>query len=220
MQPVWAYDSGICSTIIPQLVLNESMKEEPTKLKWLKNVENIPKGIKAGVMQYFRVAIDIEDFDRDGLQAGVLVTLHHHLDIPINLVNGVILNAGSFNDIVYSPTLHKTTESAIARYPPKDCQCMEADVDFQFLKRPYRKSLNNCLYEAFLQQVVHNCKCTPVYISPVPGYKTCQGVQLQCVSDTKDGLTAGQYQKVCKHFSAYIEQLNWKRKFSYYVSDQ
>ena len=184
-EPVWARDFGMCSSIFPQLPFNESLKNESTHEKWTKYAKDIIPGAKAGSLQGLFIYIDTEGWDfryTTYSHSGIRLTIHHHLDVPFNIVDGISLAAGYTHSIAVTPKIYRTTEEAITRFSPEDRQCYEdSDLEFKYLKPPYRTSMRNCLYEASVDAVIERCKCSPNYIKEIPNISPCQGVQLNCV---------------------------------------
>ena len=43
--------------------------------------------------------------------------------------------------------------------------------------------MSNCLFEATLQEVEHQCNCTPkYYVDIAEGYEACEGKQKKCMN--------------------------------------
>ena len=175
------------------------IQTEPTKLKWEKYANIIQKGTRAGYFNGIRVLVDIEAFNYHHTskthKLGAKVTIHHHLDVPISNLDGHFYSPGHEYSISVSPTLYNTTQRAISRFSPADRQCItESDVQLHLLKPPYRLSRSNCLFEAFLTEILKQCGCSPSFIPPLATGTTCQGTKVLCVKEVLRSI--GTFKKV------------------------
>ena len=80
---------------------------------------------------------------------------------------------------------HLPSPSAIERFTPRDRDCYthdEVNLMSLPLKKGYRMSMKNCLYDKALQATKQYCGCKPPFyvLGALGNITTCQGTQLDC----------------------------------------
>ena len=88
---------------------------------------------------------------------GAKIGLPAPLDRPIMRDIGFDIKSGELTEVAMIPTGIETTDDAISTFDPEDRGCYTAK-EFQLRYRS-NYSMNNCLYDAFLQKVIDDCKC-------------------------------------------------------------
>ena len=174
-----------CSTLYPQLFLNQTLQNEPTIRKWFNNAEDIRSGTEIDGLKAFNIYYDIESFDyrwmRSKYSLGAEMKIHHHLDQPSKF-GFIDVSPGHYNTISILPTLYKTTQRAIDRFSIQERQCLdESDVTFELLPQPFRVSLDNCYQEAYFQSALEHCNCLTLDQFPHPEIPTCMDEQFDCL---------------------------------------
>ena len=76
-------------------------------------------------------------------------------------------------------------KAAIKRFAPQERDCYvhdEVDLKSLPLKKGYRMSMKNCLYDKALQATKDICGCKPPFyvLGALGNITTCQGTQLDC----------------------------------------
>ena len=146
-------------------------------------------GIKNGL----QILLDAETYDYGSSPnggEGFILSILHHLDIPIMKNSGININTGQCNNLVVSATLMNTSEAVRNRFSPQQRNCYFED-EIQLLHLPHENSfrydISNCLFEATLQKIEENCHCVPAYFQDtVPDVLVCTGPSINCMKQLKD----------------------------------
>ena len=146
-------------------------------------------GIKNGL----QILLDAETYDYGSSPnggEGFILSILHHLDIPIMKNSGININTGQSNNLVVTATLMNTSEAVRNRFFPQQRNCYFED-EIQLLHLPqensFRYDISNCLFEATLQKIEENCHCVPVYFQDtVPDVPVCTGPSINCMKQLKD----------------------------------
>jgi hypothetical protein len=136
---------------------------------------------------------------------GVLVLIQHYRDIPLMRKESFVLAPGHEADVGLSITEITTSISAIERFTPIERDCYtydEVNLRSLPLKKGYRMSMKNCLYDKALHATKAICGCKPPFyvLGALGNLTTCQGTQLDCAykifDDPNNHFDAGT-EKVC-----------------------
>ena len=102
-----------------------------------------------------------------------------------------MLAPGFEADVGMSITEITTTKSAIARFKPHQRDCYthdEVNLVSLPLKKGYRMSMKNCLYDQALHATKDECGCKPPFyvLGALGDLPTCTGTQLNCAYEIFD----------------------------------
>ena len=117
--------------------------------------QTIMNGIQSGLM----LTLDLEKFDYGIIldSYGAKIGLPSPMDIPIMRDIGFDIKSGELTEVAMIPTVIETTDDALSKFDPEDRGCYTTkEFDLRY-RSSY--SMNNCLYDAFLQKVIDDCKC-------------------------------------------------------------
>lgn len=133
--------------------------------------------------------IDVETYEyfssHSSGSEGVLVLIQHYRDIPLMRKESFVLAPGHEADVGLSVTEIITSQAAITRFTPQERDCYvhdEVNLNSLPLKKGYRMSMKNCLYDKALQATKEVCNCKPPFyvLGALGNITTCQGTQLDC----------------------------------------
>lgn len=139
--------------------------------------------------QGVEVLIDVETYEYFSVHSagseGVLVLIQHYRDIPLMRKESFVLAPGNEADVGLSITEIITSQSAIKRFAPIERDCYthdEVNLRSLPLKKGYRMSMKNCLYDKALHATKAICGCKPPFyvLGALGNITTCQGTQLDC----------------------------------------
>lgn len=140
-------------------------------------------------LQGVEVLIDVETYEYFSVHSsgseGVLVLIQHYRDIPLMRKESFVLAPGNEADVGLSITEITTSQAAISRFVPRDRDCYvhdEVNLNTLPLKKGYRMSMKNCLYDKALQATREFCQCKPPFyvLGALGNLTTCKGTQLDC----------------------------------------
>ena len=116
--------------------------------------------------------------------SGFQLAVSHHLDMPLMSQSAVQISPGTDVRIAITPTII-SAENNSKRFDPIDRQCY-FEEEFQFLYLPdvdFKYQMSNCLFEALMQQTIHDCKCHPLPVGSLQfnlSQYSCYGKKLEC----------------------------------------
>ena len=144
---------------------------------------------KNGVNNGLQIMLDAETFDYASSLSGsegFVLSVLHHLDIPIMKQTGINVEVGQSIKVAVTPKLTTTTAAARRRFSPEERMCyFEDEVSLRHFPPDddYRYEMSNCLFEATLQSIEAECGCTPKnFIEVVEGYAACEGAKKECMN--------------------------------------
>ena len=143
-------DIGYCCQLTPDWPIREF---NPDKDK----TQMISNGIQNGLM----LTLDLEKFDNGMISDsnGAKIGLSHPLDRPVMRNIGFDIKSGELTEVALVPTVIETTSDAISKFEPEKRGCYN-DEEFELrYMHGLRYSMDNCLYDAFLERVVQDCNC-------------------------------------------------------------
>lgn len=155
---------------------------------WQYIFDGYKKGIKPG-KQGVQVLIDVETFEYFSVHSagseGVLVLIQHYRDIPLMRKESFVLAPGFEVDVGLGITEITTSQGAIERFKPAERDCYTADeVNLVSLplKKGYRMSMKNCLYDKALHATRDACGCIPPFyvLGAMGKLPVCKGTALHC----------------------------------------
>ena len=117
----------------------------------------ISNGIQNGLM----LTLDLEKFDNGMISDsnGAKIGLSHPLDSPVMRNIGFDIKSGELTEIALVPTVIETTPDAISKFEPEKRGCYnDEEFELRYI-HGLRYSMDNCLYDAFLERVVQDCNC-------------------------------------------------------------
>ena len=149
--------------------------------------------VRNGIKNGLQILLDAETYDYGSSPnggEGFILSILHHLDIPIMKNSGININTGQCNNLVVSATLMNTSEAVRNRFSPQQRNCYFED-EIQLLHLPqdnsFRYEISNCLFEATLQKIEENCHCVPAYFQDtVPEVPVCTGSSINCMKQLKE----------------------------------
>ena len=114
--------------------------------------------------------IDVETYEYFSVHSsgseGVLVLIQHYRDIPLMRKESFVLAPGHEADVGLSITEITTSSNAISRFTPEERDCYvhdEVNLKSLPLKKGYRMSMKNCLYDKALHATKARCGCKPPF---------------------------------------------------------
>lgn len=121
-------------------------------------------------LQGVEVLIDVETYEYFSVHSsgseGVLVLIQHYRDIPLMRKESFVLAPGHEADVGLSITEITTSSNAITRFTPEERDCYvhdEVNLKSLPLKKGYRMSMKNCLYDKALHATKARCGCKPPF---------------------------------------------------------
>ena len=149
--------------------------------------------VRNGIKNGLQILLDAETYDYGSSPnggEGFILSILHHLDIPIMKNSGININTGQSNNLVVTATLMNTSEAVRNRFFPQQRNCYFED-EIQLLHLPqensFRYDISNCLFEATLQKIEENCHCVPAYFQDtVPEVPVCTGSSINCMKQLKE----------------------------------
>ena len=189
-------DESVCCQIFPGLLPSENDGDFDihnnsfwgTENPWQVIFDGYKRGIKPG-KQGVQVLVDVETFEYFSVHSkgseGVMVLIQHYRDIPLMRKESFILTPGVEVDVGLSITEITTSTGAIERFAPNERDCYtddEVNLVSLPLKKGYRMSMMNCLYDKALHATKAECNCIPPFytLGALGKLPTCKGTQLYC----------------------------------------
>ena len=132
------------------------------------------------------ILLDYAYFSRGA--KGFRIAITDSRDKPIVEQNGFLVAPGSETLIAMVPTILSTTVEAL-EFKPEDRNCYTNDeVDLKYFTRlqGFQYSMQNCLYESVLENILDRCRCIPNFMSfklENITYSVCRGTDLDCALD-------------------------------------
>lgn len=204
-------DESVCCQIFPGMLPWENNNEfdindgdfwTNRSNPWQFIFDGYKKGIKPG-KQGVQVLIDVETYEYFSVHSsgseGVLVLIQHYRDIPLMRKESFVLAPGFEVDVGLSITEITTTSGAIERFQPDERDCYthdEVNLVGLPLRKGYRMSMKNCLYDKALHATKEECGCSPPFyvLGALGKLPTCKGTQLHCAYKIFDDVV--QYRSV------------------------
>ena len=153
---------GVCCSLNPHW----------PRFEFYQDVESMDKDkmhISNGVHNGLILTLDLEKFDFFKIidSTGFKIGLGHPQDT--SFIRNVEFNipSGALTEVAMIPTMIDTTKEAIDKFEPEERDCY-TDEEFELrfankrnnIELPKRYSMENCLYDAFIQGLIDNCNCT------------------------------------------------------------
>ena len=161
-------DAGICCALIPHLIFEKSKELNGSDYKQKSSI------LRHGETHGLKLLLDVESFDyayRKTGSTGFKIAIANTLDKASLDQNGVNIAPGAETRVAAKISKTVTTEEAIYALSPEKRDCY-TDNEIKLLalneEDGYRYSLQNCLHEAVIQNVVFNCSCIPMFVEPEP----------------------------------------------------
>ena len=135
------------------------------------------------------VLIDVETYEYFSVHSsgseGVLVLIQHYRDIPLMRKESFVLAPGHEADVGLSITEITTSSNAITRFTPEERDCYvhdEVNLKSLPLKKGYRMSMKNCLYDKALHATKARCGCKPpFYVLGALGKDLRAFLSIECI---------------------------------------
>ena len=118
--------------------LQQSQQKTHEKIKCRTTKPLARNGIKNGL----QILLDAETYDYASTPnggEGFILSILHHLDIPIMKNSGININTGQSNNLVISTTLMNTSESVRYRFSPELRNCyFEDEIKVVFSQKEFQ----------------------------------------------------------------------------------
>ena len=130
-----------------------------------KDKMHISNGLHNGLM----LTLDLEKFDFFKIidSTGFKIGLSHPQDTSFKRNADFNIPSGALTEVAMIPTMIDTTKEAIDKFEPEERNCYtDEEFGLRFTNTenndnlPKRYSMENCLYDAFIQGLIDNCNCT------------------------------------------------------------
>ena len=128
---------------------------------------------------------------------GYTIGLVHPLDTELIDYNGIEVVPGQYVKIKVSTEVIKTHPDIRMEASKRFCYFDEEIELDHFPSDWFRYSIDNCLFEAYLQKVEEVCNCTDYIAKSKPNkYEYCDGSKLGCLQNIQSYLTIGTEQEI------------------------
>ena len=156
-------DIGHCCVVFAHWPYFEFSQNQETDKKTILN------GLQNGLM----LTLDLEKFNFGQItdSSGFKVGLSHPQDRIVLRNVGINIPSGFLTEVAVVPTTVETTNEAIQKFQPEERNCYtEEEFDLRYHSKKayesllpwpgFRYSMDNCLYDAFIQRVIDECNCS------------------------------------------------------------
>ena len=116
--------------------------------------------------------LDAEQFNygyQEEYGVGFKMALHDHRDKPMLKLSSELINVGTITQINVKPEITYTTKSAIEMFAPDERECYdtnEANLTYLEYDRGFRYSMDNCLIDRVIHEIIWTCQCLPSFLAP------------------------------------------------------
>ena len=171
----------------------------------------LPRGVKNGYKNGMTILFDVEQFNSAYYHAkssGLLLAIHNHREKPIIESGSIRIHAGTVTQIALAPKVTFTSKEALSNFSPEDRNCYHVDeMNLTYLTHAagYDYSLENCLFDNAIRDIIWQCRCIPAFhfrclgcedIYPDGQLGNCAGTGLNCVRYILDAISIGDTSKI------------------------
>ena len=192
-------DFGACCLFIPHLDFEMS----DDNLTYEELYGGLKADAQSGQKNGLRLLLDAEQFNYANIPAndrvGFKMALHSHTDKPMMQFSSQLINVGTETHVNLIPTISYTTKDAIIMMNPEERQCYanrEANLTYVPDYLGFKYSLDNCLLNQLIADIIWNCQCIPAFASTwifdaFEELSYCSYEELYCANQKMDSVVMG-----------------------------
>ena len=160
-------DFGACCLFVPHLdfKVKENISYEEMYGKLIADAKN-------GESNGLQLLLDIEYFNYAHLKSsdsvGLKISVHLHSDRPMMQFSSRLITPGSESHVNLMPKITYTTDDAISMMNPEERNCYageEAQLSYLPISSGFKYSLDNCIVNQLITDIIWCCRCIPAFTS-------------------------------------------------------